>query len=679
MSRITVTGLGGILNSPTTFENVYRAVSAEGMSLVISNCRVLGCNSGIYSGRIFGAAKGVFQINIHHNRIENACFTGIQLKSTMPSRSVIVADNWIAFNNTDILCQGKRHGIIVENGTAGGAVNLGDASRYHILRNRVRNEASFTSSGGLVGIMLRDVIGIIVEGNIIEDMISPGLAFAFKGIELSHAPYSQLKENQITGNNIDYTIESAGVFNLESNNTLMLCNSTHMVDRGITFKGLACDATDFNSNTIKTHQEGLFLANNTVMGDQISQNNIWVGSAGQVEGKFIFPEYDPTIQDHKDFVARSFFSINIANELSVMWANPRLIDNNPDNDPQNGYKWFKSNGGYPGLICSYGGPRGLTNSDIKVINGSLSPHGGYASTIWEASYHTYTRLLKDAGLRPTSSTALTWYYNYYNSSFAQLSRVEHDMNLIGLPSSATIIADSALTITLQLSAAKEQEWINAANPTLAAQKLQELLLLNASVLTAQNMLNSELLNDQNIAFAQKQALLNTLNSLTFTELHGQDLRTVLRIFLESNIGEIPYTITQQAELNAIAAKCRLPGGYGVVLARTALGNLGETHSVDLTCGTGNRGRSEERETTKAIESRVWPNPTDGTLQIQWFESVEKANVSLHNLLGESVRNWQGSGTSLNIEDLGNLPPGMYLLNIVIPGKEIASHKVIISR
>ena len=109
-NSVTVTGLGGTASSPSTFENVYRAVSAESVRLFVSHCRVVGCNLGIFERRSSSLNSGVFQINIHHNRIENACFNGIQLQNTMPSKSVIIADNWIAFNQTGILCTDKRRG-----------------------------------------------------------------------------------------------------------------------------------------------------------------------------------------------------------------------------------------------------------------------------------------------------------------------------------------------------------------------------------------------------------------------------------------------------------------------------------------------------------------------------------------------------------------------------------------
>jgi len=679
--RISVNGLGGMSTSPVTFENVYRAVSVESMRLFVSNCRVVGCNTGFFERRANGLNFGVFQIYIHHNRIENACLQGIRLVNTMPSRSVIIADNWIAFNNTGILCSDQREGITIRNSAQAGQPPLAQAGNYSILRNRIRNEASFTSANGLKAISLINIIGVTVEENIIEDVNSVGLAFAFKGIDLDHAPYTKLINNNIKGNNVNYAFASAGISNLESNNTIMSCNNTNMIDQGVSISGLACDATNFNFNTMATHQEGLYLANNTVMGDQFEKNNNWAGSAGQIEGKFDFPGYNNTIQSHKDFVGLSLFSINTVNEVSSKWANPRLIGNDPDNDPdpEFGYKWFKGAGQQPGeILCAYG-PRGLTKSDISVIGGTLPPHRGYASTVWEGNFHTFGRLIEDGSLRPTGSAALAWYNANYNANFAQLYRVQHDMDLLGLPSTATITTESALSDTLQLRDAKETEWVNATTTSIAAQKLQELLVLNASVLSAQTAFNTAISNDQAAAATQKQILLNTLAGLTISQVYEQDLRAVLRILLESDMGGIAFTTTQQTDLNAIAAKCRLSGGYGVVLARSALGNLGEEHQIDETCGSGNRGSLEEGAEDKPFLADVWPNPSNGHLQIQWLEPVETASVSMYDLFGRSIRTWKVSGTSLSIDDIGGLPSGLYLLKLKGTNRKTETHKVLITK
>ena len=423
------------------------------------------------------------------------------------------------------------------------------------------------------------------------------------------------------------------------------------------------------------------MANNTVMGDQFEKNNIWAGSAGQVEGKFAFLGYDHTIQSHKDFVGLSFFSINTANEISSKWANPRLIDTDPDNDPDPafGHIWFNGAGQQPGgILCAYG-PRGLTNSDIKVIAGTLPPHRGYTSAIWEARYHTYGRLLEDGNLRPTGSAALAWYNANYNANFAQLYRVEHDMDLLGLPSTATITSESALSDTLQLRNEKEIEWVNATSTSLAAQKLQELLVLNASILSAQTAFNAAISSDQAATAAQKQVLLNTITGLTLPEVYEQDLRAVLKILLESDMGGVAFTTTQQADLDAIAVKCRLSGGYAVVLARSALGNLSEEHPIDETCGSGNRGSSVKAAEGKSFQASVSPNPSNGHLQIQWLEPVETASISMYDLLGRSIRTWKVSGTSLSIVDLGSLPSGLYLLKLQGTNRKTETHKVLITK
>ena len=162
-------------------------------------------------------------------------------------------------------------------------------------------------------------------------------------------------------------------------------------------------------------------------------------------------------------------------------------------------------------------------------------------------------------------------------------------------------------------------------------------MLNASVLSAQTAFNAAISSDQAATAAQKQVLLNTITGLTLPEVYEQDLRAVLQILLESEMGGIAFTASQQADLEAIAAKCRLSGGYGVVLARSALDNLGEEHPIDEICGSGNRGSSVKAAEGKSFQASVSPNPSNGHLQIQWLEPVETASISMYDLLGRSIR------------------------------------------
>jgi hypothetical protein len=87
------------------------------------------------------------------------------------------------------------------------------------------------------------------------------------------------------------------------------------------------------------------------------------------------------------------------------------------------------------------------------------------------------------------------------------------------------------------------------------------------------------------------------------------------------------------------------------------------------------GTDEELRST-LHQLNVYPNPTNGILQVDWPQDVARAQAVLYDLHGREVLQQAGNGPGLRL-DLSALPPGMYLLKMQVDGQWYAS-KVMVS-
>ena len=661
--------IGGPSGSDVTFQNVTRAVSLSGMRLNMVNCRVNGCHTGVFLKKYFSGSidPTIFQATITGCRMENICYQGIHLDHTMPSKSIYIANNQIIFNSQNSNCQGEKTGIVIENTAPGAAAN---ANNYVIFGNTIQSMTN-PVAGGTRGIRLDNVEGIRIEQNNILEQNANNTG-RFNGVLLNNAGYSQILNNTISGTTINYSLsESAGILNKESGNTELYCNWLDMMNQGILFNGFNCDPTNMSLNDMGTHKQGLFLEDNTRIDEQFEKNNHWAGSLGQIEAKFNLTMYDPNNVFDQNFVKLSRFDINTYDENSTKWANPRLIKTDPDAL----HIWFTPTSESTGeLLCSVQAKH-LSRSNQKIIDGTFGTYKGLTNTNWEASYHTFGRLFEFPELRPTGSTALNWYSANYNANFAKLYRVMHDMSRLGTPGSNSETAVTNLDNLLAQRDAKETAWATETNPTAQAQRKQELESLNAAVVTAQ--MGYETINTGELPGVQSQIqnLLFTLSSLSLTEGYEQDMRTVFRILLESNLGLIPFTTSQLTDLESIAGKCRLEGGYAVVLARAALDQNLDNPTADADCSAGKRNSLDE---TPELTTLVYPNPSSGDLTIHLVAPLENVRIQLCDMTGKEVNSWTLSGDFFHLHVTENALSGLYFLKIQVPGYPTEVYKIVFS-
>lgn len=516
--------------------------------------------------------------------------------------------------------------------------------------------------------------GAKIENNVIQDNQQSGMldSKGFAGIDIQAADNSKISGNTVTGAGTDYTAFKSCINVKESYNTEVRCNNVDNADRGITFDGYNCDATHLFSNDIHSHDEGLYLENNTVIGDQPFQGNRWFGSAAQIEGFFNFIGYNPAFSNDVKFVNRSEFKVSPIDQSHIFWANPRQVGNWDDMD----FKWFKQESAQSEATCATINPtRRLSILNEEVVDGLYEPKDGYTANEREAAIHTFHRLLDYPELRPANSPALTWYNETLPSKIGKLVEA---YDWLGDMTNTNVTIESnhsQLENVLLAHKAKQEEISTCSNATQLEILRQELSVINAEIIDAQSDLAQVVGAQTNVSNSEAQAHINALNGLSLLEEDEIDLRRVLVLQLSQCMAPTGYDPAQLSALSAIADKCRIADGLAVVLARSVLGNLDETHTADEECTVPRSAQKSASNTS----STIFPNPTSGVLNLNWAKTVETGKIVLVDLLGHQLKIWSVANTSNFSTMLNDVPAGTYFLNILVDGQAPESKRFFLSK
>lgn len=181
-------------------------------------------------------------------------------------------------------------------------------------------------------------------------------------------------------------------------------------------------------------------------------------------------------------------------------------------------------------------------------------------------------------------------------------------------------------------------------------------------LEALNQETALLLNS--VADARNERLNSLQNDLTTVDVSTEyeiNLKTVLTIMVTSALSDSPWhwTDEQTASLQSIAAQCKLPGGYGVVLARLM---LEQTNPAEEGCTVG--VRSAQATGTERMGWKISPNPTSGSIQISLPKSTEIRFLDLYDQWGHKIRTQKIGAESAFSWNLGDLPNGMYYMKLI---------------
>ena len=66
---------------------------------------------------------------------------------------------------------------------------------------------------------------------------------------------------------------------------------------------------------------------------------------------------------------------------------------------------------------------------------------------------------------------------------------------------------------------------------------------------------------------------------------------------------------------------------------------------------------------ETVAVKVFPNPTQGLLKVQFSEAVTNGTMTLTNLLGQEVRHQNGLEGNDHQFDFSGMPKGMYILSL----------------
>ncbi|NRA52342.1 MAG: T9SS type A sorting domain-containing protein [Phaeodactylibacter sp.] len=162
-----------------------------------------------------------------------------------------------------------------------------------------------------------------------------------------------------------------------------------------------------------------------------------------------------------------------------------------------------------------------------------------------------------------------------------------------------------------------------------------------------------------------------LSAITVTEHYEIDMKAVLQVLLETHNLDDELSDAQQVIIETIANKCRLSGGYAVVLARGFLDPELE-YPQDADCVVQSIQVPETNSEGGAYysdksEIRVFPNPATDLVNVQIMQPFEKGHATVFNSQGKEVKaiNLIGQVSPLKVS---GLPGGLYILKVQLDGK-----------
>ncbi|MEZ4942958.1 MAG: T9SS type A sorting domain-containing protein [Saprospiraceae bacterium] len=682
VSKLTLKGFGGTTSSITTFEKVscpFRVIvgntdirdvyskdsrlgayyETNSVSPTAATIEFRNCLFEEYS------AGGVF-INLSKRLIRKLVVNNCQF---IDSGSRFDAPPVFGFDRYGLLVFASQLNPIKECQISGNTFS-----------NENKNLSTLYRTGG---VFLRNIkYGLIENNNVFDNDALNTFNKDFKGFRLEHCTGLTVRDNSVYGSPGAFATNktSTGIDIFESGANRITCNFVNNLRTGIGFAGENCDHTSFSKNRMSTHANGLLLAADAIIGAQIKQDNRWHGPA-PLEGNFAFTGFDPFDPSHIDRVQMSKFEINTSDQNNVLWANPRIIGAEPDND-----YWFEYNPVLPPpqypqaydcgiLTCCAEEDDEFSEGDILTLNGNFPPYKGFPASGWEAELRLYQVLDNNPALRPTESPAETWYAAKSTTNLAQLfsaytmsTNAGNDPALLDQMSTSGAIIDALLA---QLYA-KDAQITQTQSPSEEAQFLTERL-------TILNQLETELVNFTTLGNTiletiqlEASAAGSNLSSLTSSNIYEQNLKAVLQIQLDLLASGLEISTSQHTSLQSIASQCRYEGGIGVLMARLMLD--GASYDDNEICIE----RSKQQVAQPALSARLMPNPASEKVLLQIGKPFSEGRAKLYDTFGKVVAEYSLSGpeTYIFVEGLSS---GVYFLVVSLDQEVFSPLKLAVQR
>lgn len=655
LTQTTFTGTNQTapISAFNTFSNCYRDIRTIGTNLTVTNMTSFKSFSSVRC-YMENDGQGAPIYRIKDNKIDYFRSYGIDIGLRKPA-TLDIQNNKI-FDNNEAFDPAARYGIQVYNST-NAEINLMGS----LIKNNEMHSRSVLQEGTFWGIALRKSSYLTLEQNqVLEDLAQSSLA-AFYGIRTQQSPCNGLRlySNTLNGAKIDYSdpiiglTPSSGIFISESANCVLNCNHSDNTNIGILILGM-CDNADVSRNRFNYHGIGLglgsFFNTTSATGTQSRKENRWFGTNSPIEA------YATNLAT----ASASLFEINSDDLNSDYWPLPRKIGADDDN-----FVWFTElTGQEPSndFTCLTGktfGEGALAGSDIRLLNGTYSPPLNYPALTWEAKWQFAARLNRNPSLQTIDGATAQYFQNTYSDAYSRLNRAYQSYIDRWLPSTAIANQMGALETAVEQRFALDATLSETLEDNEALHT--QILMADTDIADKTASLKTAMENWVAAVNQSVSALLTEVNSVTTTQEHETDMKSVLSVMFQSHLAGGELSAQQTAQIAQIAGKCRYSGGYAVVLARGFF-EPQDSYSQDTVC------QSEERNSplTSDISDLVAlnPNPASHSFLLHINSTFGQGNLQIFNSQGVLVRNSNLNSTDTSIP-ISDLPDGVYYLQVLL--------------
>jgi Secretion system C-terminal sorting domain len=546
------------------------------------------------------------------------------------------------------------------------AISFEELLPYNINTVSVLNN-SITLRGRSIGIRLVSASNVAAKDNTIN--IGNYSMATTVGIQGSNSPRTTLSCNTISATN---TYQGHKGIDLSVCPTSdLLCNTIENLDPAISFSA-DCNATNIEGNKIKgVGGVGiLYTGGTTITGTQYNKGNEWLGS------------YSNGIQCNP-------FNIN-----NNGWKTQNIAPYKPNYVSPPILNTAVSPAVLPILAhctnanCASTSGGCTTCSLVNSVETAIADNSLEITEFEEAQKWSYQRNLFEKLEANPSIVQNNPLFQDFRDSLLLYSSVPDFKNVNDLSKNIYTYNNSNAIegVKAQINTLLETQealQILIENPTLSQNNLRlyknQIIdnIASLELLQVQGIISTNVIEQENKAIAMENANTN-LSEINIYEDNEKSVNAIYLATIARNI--TGFTSTQMAILSQIAGQCPLAGGTKAVFdARSLLGPYQQTtYNDSLLCQQVNMSwrvapiKSKTKTTTIADDTRIYPNPNFGLLNII---SKSATRVQITDVLGKVLITENNSNQS--ILNINTLSEGVYLVSLYDNEKLLGTQKIVL--
>lgn len=565
-------------------------------------------------------------VKIYDNNIQTTG-GGIVLENNAWASGIQIENNDITIGNPNLNQWMGFYGIYGTDGIPATSASYGTSWNLFLVNNRIK-----------VG---RALAGIYFNGVPLADVYSNRITFddntnwsSRRGITLENAHRNKLHCNEVNNPTIAANLgynpaiasndpyQSAYYTSMSVKNTFE-GNKSYNTYYGFRFMG-ACNNTDFKANDIYEHENGLYIGYNFgFQGNSYYDNgNHWFGTYNTPRLAANNVGISPTIYSNTPPPLNKVFPLGWIDVV------------------QSPFVVFSTNCGIPTPITPPSDSSEFDNLDYLVARDSVNTPIYPEETQWQMEKELYERIVTDS-LDISSDSLMSAFVDSKSvtsiEDFRSISSANHSLIQIVLADS--ILQDSLESIlTNDLTQLRYNDSLLFIGGDSTTIYLQNDSLHTKIVSTTQALEN--LATSQATAANNARVQILTQNGLIdVTEVYEENERTVNDVYFRT-IAAYNYDFTQEQieSLASVAYQCPLSGGAAVYRARGMYQSATGFVFFDDTDLCQQQNISwKKAEIPKKQDIKVYPNPTQNQLNIEFGKEYLGATVVVYNALGQLVK------------------------------------------